>query len=267
MTSYSGLNGLTKLQNVFKSQSWSHQENVCIMSRQKTSTTIAYRYTRVCLDSLLRGAFTCHQESPLCTWLCHCRRYHSSLTHQTPATCSRRRYSRSSRCPLRRRSSKLSRCVQHEVWSKAEEMPLSSTYWCLRRNKSVGRIIYTQHFESEENKIKAVSVASQTHQCWKRVRPAGLRLHYNLRRLKSCCLKLEELCETWKGRNSHLCHVFRRNTKKDAVVQKGRSVHNMLPDGHVYHIPQGWLALYSPSRQWWHVSTLHSCVLHKSFPH
>lgn len=25
-------------------------------------------------------------------------------------------------------------------------------------------------------------------------------------------------------------------------------------------------AEYSPSRQWWHISTLNSCVLHKTFP-
>lgn len=235
-----------------------------VLCQDKNKYNNSLSIHKSCLDSLPRGAFTCHQESPLCTWLCHCRRYHSSLTHQTPAMCSRRRYSR---CPLRRRSSKLSRCVLHEAWSKAEEMALSSTYWCLRRNKSVGGIIYAALWLRGKQNQSGLSwfTNSPVLKTW-----TSCRAPIALQPPQTKILLSETVRAVWNldGQGGiSICAMCFDVKQRDTIVQKGRIVHDMLPDGHVYHIPQGWSALYSPSRQWWHVSILHSCVLHKSFPH
>lgn len=79
-----------------------------------------------------------HQESPLYTWPCHCRRYHSSLTHQTPAECSEYWLACpvcASWSPSERSGLQWSCCVRREAWSKAEGRLQNSTYWCLRGNQ------------------------------------------------------------------------------------------------------------------------------------
>lgn len=79
-----------------------------------------------------------HQQSPLCTWQCHCRRSQSSPTHQTPAMCSGHWHFDpvyASQHLLGWSTPSLSCCVLHEAWRKAGEMPPCSTCWYLKEKK------------------------------------------------------------------------------------------------------------------------------------
>lgn len=98
-----------------------------------------------------------------------------------------------SECLLGRSSPNLSCCVQHEVWSKAQETPLNSTCWYLRRNRQEDSLCETIFVYNL--RLKRIN----THQCWRYARLAGPRLHCSPHWLKSCCLKLEVLHETWGG--------------------------------------------------------------------
>lgn len=97
-----------------------------------------------CLDSFHNETVTGHQESPLCTWLSHCRKYRSSRTLQTPAVCSGCPHfhaARASQHPLGRSSPDVSHYVLREAWSRAQEIALRSTFSFLRGNKRMACLI------------------------------------------------------------------------------------------------------------------------------
>lgn len=153
-----------------------------------------------------------HQQSPLCTWQCHCRRSQSSPTHQTPAMCSGHWHFDpvyASQHLLGWSTPSLSCCVLHEAWRKAGEMPPCSTCWYLKEKKK--NFQYTVCPTYQTSQILAFYLlhmfyykleVAGIHQCWRYGHPAVLQLHCSLHWLKSCCLKLEVLHETCSHKSS-----------------------------------------------------------------